>query len=60
LGVFAALTSVALLVNGSFKHAATVPALLLFIVWSLVAGTALLIRELRVAATDPATAAIAQ
>lgn len=60
LGVFAALTSAALLVNGSFKHAGTVPALLLFIVWSLVAGTALLIRELRVGASDPATAAIAQ
>jgi uncharacterized membrane protein YhaH (DUF805 family) len=60
LGVFAALTSVALLVNGSFKHAGTVPALLLFIVWSLVAGAALLIRELRLGATDTATAATAQ
>jgi hypothetical protein len=60
LGVFAALTSVALLVNGSFKHAGTVPALLLFIVWSLVAGTALLIRELRLRAPDAATAAVAQ
>jgi hypothetical protein len=56
LGAFAALTSIALLVNGSFKHAGTVPALLLFIVWSLVAGTALLIREFKVGATDQATA----
>jgi hypothetical protein len=57
LGVFAAVTSISLLVNGSFKHAGTVPALLLFIVWSLVAGTALLIRELRLGATEATTAA---
>ena len=60
LGVFAAVTSVALLVNGSFKHAGTVPALLLFIVWSLVAGTALLIREVRLGAAERTTAAVAQ
>jgi hypothetical protein len=60
LGAFAALTSIALLVNGSFKHAGTLPALLLFVVWSLVAGTALLIRELRISAADPATAAAVQ
>jgi hypothetical protein len=53
-------TSISLLVNGSFKHAGTVPALLLFIVWSLVAGTALLIRELRLGATEATTAATAQ
>jgi hypothetical protein len=60
LGAFAAVTSVALLVNGSFKHAGTVPALLLFIVWSLVAGTALFIRELRLGAAEAPTAATAQ
>ncbi len=47
LGALAALTTVALLVNGSFKHAATVPALLMFIVWTLVAGVTLFIHELR-------------
>jgi hypothetical protein len=60
LGVFAAVTSVALLVNGSFKHAGTVPALLLFIVWSVVAGAALLIRELRLGAAETRTAVTAQ
>ena len=58
--MFAAVTSVALLVNGSFKHAGTVPALLLFIVWSLVAGAALLIREVRLGAAERTTAAVAQ
>ena len=58
--MFAAVTSVALLVNGSFKHAGTVPALLLFVVWSLVAGAALLIREVRLGAAERTTAAVAQ
>ena len=60
LGGFAAVTSVALLVNGSFKHAGTVPALLLFVVWSLVAGVALLIHEMRVGTAAVPTAATAQ
>jgi hypothetical protein len=60
LGVFAAVTSVALLINGSFKHAGTVPALLLFIVWSLVAGAALFIRELRLGAAEAPTAVTAR
>ena len=47
LGALAGLTAVALLVNGSFKHAGAMPALLMFIVWTLVAGIALFIRELR-------------
>lgn len=60
LGAFAAVTSAALLINGSFKHAGTVPALLLFIVWSLVAGITLLVRELRLGAADTAATAAAQ
>ena len=60
LGVFAAVTSVALLINGSFEHAGTVPALLLFIVWSLVAGAVLFIREIRLGTADAPTAATAQ
>lgn len=47
LGALAALTALALIVNGSFEHAASVPAFLLFIVWTLVAGAALFIHELR-------------
>jgi hypothetical protein len=60
LGGFAAVTSVALLINGSFEHAGTVPALLLFVLWSLVAGAALLIREIRLGTADAPTAATAQ
>jgi hypothetical protein len=45
LGVFAGLTAIALAVNGSFLHAGTVPALLLFVVWTFVAGVTLLLRE---------------
>jgi hypothetical protein len=60
LGVFAAVTSAALLVNGSFMHAGSVPALLLFVMWSLVAGSTLLVRELRLGATGTGTAAAAQ
>ena len=59
LGVFAGLTAIALLINGSFKHAGTVPALLLFVVWTLVAGVVLFIHELRLqplTRTDPAAA----
>ena len=59
LGAFAGLTAIALLVNGSFLHAGTVPALLLFVVWSFVAGVTLFIRELRLQPlthTDPAAA----
>jgi hypothetical protein len=60
LGGFAAVTSIALLVNGSFKHAGTVPALLLFVVWSLVAGATLFVRELRLGAATATTAATAR
>jgi hypothetical protein len=45
LGALAGLTAVALAVNGSFEHAGAVPGLLLFVVWTFVAGVALLVRE---------------
>jgi hypothetical protein len=45
LGVLTGVTSVSLAINGSFIHAATVPALLLFVVWSFVAGVSLFVRE---------------
>jgi hypothetical protein len=45
LGLFAGLTAVALAINGSFVHAATVPGLLLFVVWTFAAGVTLLTRE---------------
>ena len=57
--MFAGLTAIALLVNGSFKHPGTVPALLLFVGATLVAGVALFIHELRLqplTRTDPAAA----
>jgi hypothetical protein len=57
LGAFAGLTAVALLINGSFRHAGTVPALLLFVIWSFVAGVTLLVLEFRrhpVAGYEPA------
>ncbi len=59
LGVLTAVTAVALAVNGSFIHAGTVPALLLFVVWSFVAGVTLFVRETwraPVGATAPAVA----
>ncbi len=45
LGAFAGLTAIALAVNGSFLHAGTVPALLLFVVWTFVAGVSLFLHE---------------
>jgi hypothetical protein len=57
LGAFAGLTAIALLVNGSFEHAGTVPALLLFVVWTLAAGITLFVHELRFqprTSSDPA------
>jgi hypothetical protein len=45
LGVFAGVTAVALAINGSVEHATSVPGLLLFVAWSLVAGTTLFVRE---------------
>jgi hypothetical protein len=59
LGILTAVTAVALAVNGSFIHAGTVPALLLFVVWTFVAGVTLFVRETwraPVAATAPAVA----
>lgn len=59
LGVFAGLTAIALAVNGSFIHAGTVPGLLLFVVWTFVAGVTLFARETwrsPVTATAPAVA----
>ena len=59
LGVFAGVTAIALAVNGSFIHAGTVPGLLLFVVWTFVAGVTLFVRETwraPVAATAPAVA----
>ena len=53
LAAFAALTAGALAVNGAFLEASFVPALLLFIAWTLVAGVHLLVRAWR----RPATAA---
>ena len=57
LGAFAGVTAIALAVNGSFIHAGTVPALLLFVVWSFVAGVTLFLRETwRGRVTGPAPA----
>jgi hypothetical protein len=47
LGALAGLTAIALLINGSFEYAGTVPGLLMFIIWTLIAGIALFIHELR-------------
>jgi hypothetical protein len=44
LGAFAGLTAIALAVNGSFEHAGFVPAFLLFLLWTVVAGATLLVR----------------
>lgn len=45
LGVFAALTAVALAVNAGFLYAGFVPALLLFLLWTLVTSIVLLRRS---------------
>lgn len=44
LGVFAAVTAAALAVNGGFVYASFEPALLLFLLWTLVTGVVLLRR----------------
>ena len=44
-GVFAAVTAVALAVNAGFVYASFVPALLLFLLWTLVTGIVLLRRS---------------
>ncbi len=53
LGIFAAVTAVALAVNAGFVYASFVPALLLFLLWTLVTSIALLRR------TSGATARVA-
>lgn len=53
LGIFAAVTAVALAVNAGFVYASFVPALLLFLLWTLVTGIVLLRR------TSGATARVA-
>jgi hypothetical protein len=45
LGVFAAVTAVALVVNAGFVYASFVPALLLFLLWTLVTSMVLLRRS---------------
>jgi hypothetical protein len=45
LGFFSGATAVALAVNGAFLYAGFVPALLLFLLWTLVTGVVLLRRE---------------
>jgi hypothetical protein len=45
IGAFAALTAVALVINGGFVFASFVPALLLFLLWTLVTGVVLLRRS---------------
>jgi hypothetical protein len=57
LGYFAALTAIALAVNGSFLHADFVPALLLFLLWTLVTSIVLLRNTRRVPATVSQTKA---
>lgn len=44
LGIFAALTAAALVINGGFVFASFVPALLLFLLWTLATGVVLLRR----------------
>lgn len=44
LGVFAAIAAAALVINGAFVFAAFVPALLLFLLWTLVTGVVVLRR----------------
>ena len=50
LGIFTAVTAVALAVNAGFVFASFVPALLLFLLWTLVTSIALLRRS---ASTQP-------
>jgi hypothetical protein len=50
LGTFAALTAVALAVNAGFVYASFVPALLLFLLWTLVTSTVLFRRSWSAAA----------
>ena len=45
IGAFAALTALALMINGAFVFASFVPALLLFLLWTLVTGGVLLRRS---------------
>ena len=45
LGIFAAVTAVALAVNAGFVYASFVPALLLFLLWTLVTSIVLLRRR---------------
>jgi len=45
LGIFAAVTAVALAVNSGFVYASFVPGLLLFLLWTLVTGVVLLRRS---------------
>jgi hypothetical protein len=47
LSIFAGVTAVALFVNGSFLDASNVPALLVFLIWTLLAGIVLLRRAWR-------------
>ena len=54
LGALAGLTAIASLINGSFEYAGTVPGLLMFIIWTLIAGIALFIHELRLQPLRPA------
>ena len=54
LAVGAAVTAVALAVNGAFLEASFVPALLLFIVWNLVASVTLVYRARGSSSTAPA------
>ena len=59
LGVLTGLTAISLAVNGSFIHAASVPALLLFVAWSFAMGAVLFLRQTsrgRVAGAAPAVA----
>src|SRR5438309_2382992 len=53
LGVFTAVTAVALAVNAGFVYASFVPALLLFLLWTLVTSVVLLRRNL---STQPSVA----
>ena len=46
LGAFAAVTAVALAINAGFVYASFVPALLLFLLWTLITGIVLLRRTL--------------
>jgi hypothetical protein len=55
IGVFAALTAAALVLNGGFVFASFVPALLLFLLWTLLTG-AVLLRRTWAASTNVAYA----